>query len=349
MASAQEQQATSLPAVVPGATQQQEQEEEATVVWCCQKCRCALFTREQLSRQHAEGRHAFAYRRALKGADAGGAPSEARECGSVFVSEPNSWMLASTAAETESGKLNCPKCGTRVGTFAWSGSQCSCGTWIVPALQFPASKLDPRHVPVSRLPEHLLMPPETVAAEQAADPGAAAAAAAAVSAAAVPAAWPAAGADADASASDLGSEAESDAEEKQHESPPQDALSTEEEQRVASHLAWLSATVAGDVEALVRVVDPDECSVTTVQKRCFEGPQAVAQALGASGKALAGRLAVVRGPVALAAPSTSTRVVFRVAGVEGEVGETLVWGPSGKLQHCIRVKAPSRLFLTGAA
>jgi dual specificity phosphatase 12 len=322
--------ATSLPAVLPGATQA---EEEATVVWCCHKCRCALFTREQLSRQHAEGRHAFAYRRALKGADAGGAPSEARECGSLFVSEPNAWMFASTAAETESGKLNCPKCGARVGTFAWSGSQCSCGTWIVPAHQFPASKLDPREVLVSRLPEHLLMPPA---------PAAAAAAAAA---------GPAAGtsADADASGSEVGSEAESDAEENQHESPPQDALSTEEKQRVASHRAWLSATVAGDVEALVRVVDPDECSVTTVQKRCFEGPQAVALALGASGKALAGRLAVVRGPVALAAPSTSTRVVFRVAGVEGEVGETLVWGPSGKLQHCIRVKAPSRLFLTGTA
>ena len=47
-------------------------------------------------------------------------------------------------AEGIEGKLICPnaKCGGRLGNFNWSGSQCSCGSWVVPAIQVVASKVD---------------------------------------------------------------------------------------------------------------------------------------------------------------------------------------------------------------
>lgn len=47
-------------------------------------------------------------------------------------------------AEGIEGKLTCPnaKCGGRLGSFNWSGSQCSCGSWVVPAIQVVASKVD---------------------------------------------------------------------------------------------------------------------------------------------------------------------------------------------------------------
>ncbi len=42
------------------------------------------------------------------------------------------------------GKLCCPnaRCQTRLGGFNWSGSQCSCGSWVVPAVQVVASRVD---------------------------------------------------------------------------------------------------------------------------------------------------------------------------------------------------------------
>ena len=46
------------------------------------------------------------------------------------------------------GKLICPnpKCKSRLGSFNWSGSQCSCGSWVVPAVQIVASKVDRKTV-----------------------------------------------------------------------------------------------------------------------------------------------------------------------------------------------------------
>ena len=40
------------------------------------------------------------------------------------------------------GNLGCPKCGARIGSFDWSGMQCSCGTWVSPAIQVVKSKVD---------------------------------------------------------------------------------------------------------------------------------------------------------------------------------------------------------------
>jgi len=40
------------------------------------------------------------------------------------------------------GRLECPKCSSKVGAYAWQGLQCSCGKWITPAFSLAKSKVD---------------------------------------------------------------------------------------------------------------------------------------------------------------------------------------------------------------
>lgn len=49
-----------------------------------------------------------------------------------------------TSSESIEGKLVCPnaRCAARLGSFNWSGTQCSCGSWVVPAVQVVGSKVD---------------------------------------------------------------------------------------------------------------------------------------------------------------------------------------------------------------
>ena len=51
------------------------------------------------------------------------------------------WMRAASLDPVE-GKLQCFGCGARVGALRWAGSQCSCGTWVCPAVQLYRSALD---------------------------------------------------------------------------------------------------------------------------------------------------------------------------------------------------------------
>ena len=49
-------------------------------------------------------------------------------------------------AELEQGKLEgrleCPKCSTNVGKYAWQGMRCSCGEWIIPAITLQKARID---------------------------------------------------------------------------------------------------------------------------------------------------------------------------------------------------------------
>ena len=60
-------------------------------------------------------------------------------CSSYFV-DPDS--LAIGAFTDNEGKLNCPHCAAKLGSFTWSGEQCSCGRWVTPAFMFNKSKVD---------------------------------------------------------------------------------------------------------------------------------------------------------------------------------------------------------------
>lgn len=80
-------------------------------------------------------------------------PAETK-CSSYFLLDgPRFRSMASgsgaDARETDveklaRGDMQCPnpRCRARIGQFAWSGAQCSCGDWVVPALQVTKSKVD---------------------------------------------------------------------------------------------------------------------------------------------------------------------------------------------------------------
>ena len=110
-------------------------QEEQLVVYTCRKCRQLLFTEEQVMPHEPEA-HAFRRRKGgqLQTTDGNG-------CTSFFLEDSLDWMEDTGAYEQ---KILCPNCATRVGVLKWSGNQCSCGSWVTPAIQFNKSKLDPR-------------------------------------------------------------------------------------------------------------------------------------------------------------------------------------------------------------
>ncbi|XP_032666703.1 dual specificity protein phosphatase MPK-4-like [Odontomachus brunneus] len=62
-------------------------------------------------------------------------------CNKIYFVEPLAWMPDITHAVE--GKLNCPKCNTKLGSYSWiAGSQCPCGSKIAPAFYLVPSKLD---------------------------------------------------------------------------------------------------------------------------------------------------------------------------------------------------------------
>lgn len=142
--------------------QQQQQEEgeeepEQYRVFVCSICRKQLFTEDDLvAHPPPPSNHPskFKYRRfpdyyALqlqkeqqeKGVDF---KDFGENCTSWFVEPGMEWMGQTTEVE---GKIMCPKCGTRVGSWKWAGIQCSCGIWHSPGFQIPKSKVNPIYRP----------------------------------------------------------------------------------------------------------------------------------------------------------------------------------------------------------
>ncbi|EMR11183.1 hypothetical protein PNEG_00776 [Pneumocystis murina B123] len=59
-----------------------------------------------------------------------------------FFLEPLAWMKNELDNGNIEGKLNCPKCSSRIGKYAWQGMSCSCKKWVTPALSIQKSKID---------------------------------------------------------------------------------------------------------------------------------------------------------------------------------------------------------------
>jgi hypothetical protein len=104
---------------------------------------------------HEVGAHGFSYHRTKKemrevagggGGASSGQVGEHAVCTSIFLGEALKWM-ADAASDIE-GKLMCPKCAVRVGSLDWAGSQCSCGTWVTPAIQITRKLVDERTFPI---------------------------------------------------------------------------------------------------------------------------------------------------------------------------------------------------------
>jgi dual specificity phosphatase 12 len=110
------------------------------IVYCCKRCRKALFRDSNLNKEDHDKHTRHSFHNTGKKAGGGGESA----CTSYFLKEPEKWM---ELTEIE-GKLTCPGCQTRFGSYVWAGSQCSCGFWVVPAIQIPKSKADYRKIPI---------------------------------------------------------------------------------------------------------------------------------------------------------------------------------------------------------
>ncbi|RUS16415.1 protein-tyrosine phosphatase-like protein [Jimgerdemannia flammicorona] len=70
--------------------------------------------------------------------------SQASTCSSYFI-EPMEWIPGLDSEEIE-GRINCPKCAAKLGSYNWAGAQCSCGRWIIPAFTIHRKQVDESRV-----------------------------------------------------------------------------------------------------------------------------------------------------------------------------------------------------------
>jgi dual specificity phosphatase 12 len=105
--------------------------------FACRMCRHIVVGAADLADNHVQNLHSF--RRANYDKKR---PTVA--CQSLFCNETVLNWLAAPGQDIHDmeGKLVCPKCSTKIGHWKWAGAQCSCGTWITPAIQIPNSKVD---------------------------------------------------------------------------------------------------------------------------------------------------------------------------------------------------------------
>ncbi|KAF2117722.1 protein-tyrosine phosphatase-like protein [Lophiotrema nucula] len=62
-------------------------------------------------------------------------------CAHYFL-DPLSWMRSELEQGKLDGRLECPKCHTNVGKYAWQGMQCSCSEWVVPGISLSKGRID---------------------------------------------------------------------------------------------------------------------------------------------------------------------------------------------------------------
>jgi dual specificity phosphatase 12 len=102
--------------------------------FACRMCRTVLFGEDDLAKNHVQNLHSFRYTNFNK-------KRSAVECQSFFCEDTVLAWLSPSGQDIE-GKLACTKCASKIGHWKWAGAQCSCGTWVTPAIQIPASKVD---------------------------------------------------------------------------------------------------------------------------------------------------------------------------------------------------------------
>lgn len=68
-------------------------------------------------------------------------PQSQPPCAHLYI-DPLSWMRPELEQGKLDGRLECPKCRTNVGKYAWQGMRCSCGDWVVPAVCLARGRVD---------------------------------------------------------------------------------------------------------------------------------------------------------------------------------------------------------------
>ena len=102
----------------------------------CKKCRRVLASSKYLVKhvpRELEGMM-------VKGEERG-VPDSPSTCQHYFL-DALSWMRPELEKGKIDGRLECPKCRTNVGRYAWQGMQCSCGDWVVPGISLAKGRVD---------------------------------------------------------------------------------------------------------------------------------------------------------------------------------------------------------------
>ncbi|KAI7690978.1 dual specificity protein phosphatase 12 [Hortaea werneckii] len=112
----------------------------------CKKCRRPLATSQYLI-EHA------------------GKQNGPTACAHYFL-DPLSWMRPELEQGKLDGRLECPKCNTNVGKYAWQGMQCSCSEWIVPGISLAKGRVDEMKAKSLGGGMGIRMPPATIGARK---------------------------------------------------------------------------------------------------------------------------------------------------------------------------------------
>jgi protein-tyrosine phosphatase len=103
----------------------------------CKMCRCQLFNSADLVPHEGDrGKKDFSFKKIKK--DRVHNVSGGSKCSSYFIDRMD-WM--GDMGDVNEGRICCPR-GHQLGTFIWSGMQCSCGVWVRPAFAILKNRVD---------------------------------------------------------------------------------------------------------------------------------------------------------------------------------------------------------------
>ncbi|ORX98531.1 protein-tyrosine phosphatase-like protein [Clohesyomyces aquaticus] len=117
----------------------------------CRKCRRPLATSQYII-QHAASTNTN------QSDSEKSAVSPPKNCAHYFV-DPLTWMRPELEQGKLDGRLECPKCHTNVGKYAWQGMQCSCSEWVVPGISLSKGRIDEVR---SRTSTEIRRPPRSI-------------------------------------------------------------------------------------------------------------------------------------------------------------------------------------------
>ncbi|KAG7348886.1 hypothetical protein IV203_011483 [Nitzschia inconspicua] len=137
-----------VPATAPTIQQQEQTSKQqhtlridpTQTIFACRMCRTPLLDENHLAEGHQQNLHTFKRSHSTTTANR---HNNKTPCQSLFCDETVlDWLSDPDGTNDVEGRLRCYKCSHKLGHWNWSGAQCSCGTWVVPAIQIPVSKVD---------------------------------------------------------------------------------------------------------------------------------------------------------------------------------------------------------------
>ncbi|GAM22524.1 hypothetical protein SAMD00019534_056990, partial [Acytostelium subglobosum LB1] len=110
--------------------------------YCCRKCGSDLFVKSEIAEhQKGDGQESFKWSRRER-------TGHKDECTSFFLCETEWISKITMTPENDDNRIVChnAKCKEKLGSWSWSGAQCSCGAWVAPSFQIPKSRVDEKRV-----------------------------------------------------------------------------------------------------------------------------------------------------------------------------------------------------------